>query len=205
MESGKNDAEERSARTGAEVVGSFDEIARNVFEGSVQREKNERRVDVRESEDDRERAIEKKTDGSAGDVEVLQEAVEDAVGAENGFPGVAADEIADPERDDDKLIEKIFANARVEGHEVGERIAEQEREQRDAGGDASSAEKNFGVDGIMEELGIVLEIPLVDDDAVANEPEAVGEHEGVREKKEKRDPEKGRGGDDGFVGARVHG
>ena len=44
----KNDAEERGARTGAEVVGSFDEIARNVFEGSVERKKDERRVDVRE-------------------------------------------------------------------------------------------------------------------------------------------------------------
>ena len=95
------------------------------------------------SEDDGEGAVEEKTDGSAGDVEVLEEAVEDAVGAENGFPGVAADEIADPERNDDELIEKIFANARVEGHEVGERIAEREREQRDAGGDAQQCGKEL--------------------------------------------------------------
>ena len=65
--------------------------------------------------------------------------------------------------------------------------------------------KTSSVDGILEELGVILEIPLVDDDAVANEPEAVGEHQGVGQEEEKADPEKRWGGDDGFVEARVHG
>ena len=74
---------------------------------------------------------------------VLEEAVENAVGAENGFPGVAADEIADPEGNDDELIEKIFAKTRVEGHVVGEGVAEEQREKRDAGGDAGGAEQEL--------------------------------------------------------------
>ena len=43
------------------------------------------------------------------DVQVLEKAVEDSVAAEDGFPGVAADEIADPQRNDDQLIEQFFA------------------------------------------------------------------------------------------------
>ena len=62
----------------------------------------------------------------------MQEAVEHAVAAENGFPGVAANEIADPQRDDDELIEDFFARAGVERKIVGERIAEQQRAKRDA-------------------------------------------------------------------------
>ena len=56
----------------------------------------------------------------------------------------------------------------------------------------------------MEELGVILEIPLVDDDAVADEPEAVGKHERVGKKKEEADPEERWEGDDGFVEAGVH-
>jgi hypothetical protein len=103
------------------------------------------------------------------------------------------------------LIEQVFADACVEGHVVREGIAEEDGEQRDGSGDARGAQKNFDVDGIVEELGVILKIPFVDDEAVANEPEAVGEHEGVGNEKEKRDPGKGREGDGEFVEAGVHG
>ena len=78
------------------------------------------------SENDGEGAIEEKANRLLSDVKVLEEAVEDAVRAQDGFPGVTADEIADPEGNDDELIEKIFANAGVKRHVIGEGIAEEE-------------------------------------------------------------------------------
>ncbi len=201
----KNDAQKRGAGAGAEILGGFDEMARDVFEGSVERKEGERGINVGEGENDGERAIKEKANRLLGDVKVLQEAVEDAVRTQDGFPGVTADEIADPEGNDDELIEKIFANHSVKGHVIGEGVAEKEREHGDAGGDAGSAKKDFGINGIVEELGVILEIPLVDDEAIADEPEAVGKHERVGKKKKKADPQEGREGDHGFIEAGVHG
>jgi hypothetical protein len=107
-------------------VRGFEERARDVFERSVDRKKNERRVNVREHKNHGEGAVEKSGNGLVSDVEILKRAVEDAVGAEDSFPCVAADEIADPERDDDELVEKLFAGARVKGKKVSERISEKE-------------------------------------------------------------------------------
>jgi hypothetical protein len=134
------------------------------------------------------------------DVEVLEKAVENTVGAKNGFPGVGANEIADPQRNDDELIQKFLTAAGVEGKIVRERIAEKKRENSDRSGDTHGAEENFEVDGVFQERGVILEVPVVDDDAVLDGPETVNEHEGVRKKKEGGNPEQGRDGDEEFVG-----
>src|SRR6267378_5107705 len=60
------------------------------------------------------------------------------------------------------------------------------------------------VEWIGEKRAIVLRIPVMDKEAIANEPEAVGEHERVREKKKEADPEQRRGGNESFVRARIH-
>ena len=85
-----------------------------MLEGGIDRKENERCVDVREHEDDGERAIQEEADGFVRDVQVLQKAVQHAVASENGFPGVTADEIADPKRYDNELIEEFFSRASVE-------------------------------------------------------------------------------------------
>ncbi len=71
----KNDAEKRGARAGAEIMRGFDEIARDVFERGVERKEDERRVNVREHENDGEGAVEEKANWLFGDVKVLEEAV----------------------------------------------------------------------------------------------------------------------------------
>ena len=151
--------------------------------------------------DDGEGAVEKKADGCVSDVEILEEAVEDAFAAENCFPGVAANEIADPERHDDELIEQFFARAGMKREVVGERIAEEQGTEHHGAGDAHGAEENFGVEGIREELLIIVEIPVMDEDAVLYGPEAVRKHQRVGQKEKESDPEKRWGGDDRFVGA----
>src|SRR5437588_4998874 len=111
-----------------------------------------------------------------GDVEILQEAVEDSITAENWFPGVAADEITDPERDDDELVEEFLARAGLERQKIGERISEKYGKHGDRGSDANGAEKDLYVERIFEECGVILEIPVMDDEPVADGPEAVKEH-----------------------------
>jgi hypothetical protein len=119
-----------------------------VFKRGVDGEENEWCVDVREHEDYCERAVEKKADRFVSDVRVLKEAVEDAFAAENCFPCVAANEIANPERHDDELIEQFFARARMKREVIGKRIAEKQRTEHHGGGDAHGAEEDFGVQGI---------------------------------------------------------
>lgn len=170
-----------------------------MLERGIDGKKNERCVDVREHEHDSEGAVEKEADRFVGDVQVLEKAVEHAVAAENRFPGVAADQIADPERDDHELIEEFFARTGVEGEEVRERVAEEERAEGHGSGDACGAQENLEVERIGEKRAIVLQIPVMDERAVADEPETVREHERVRKKEKQTHPEHRRGRDDGFV------
>ena len=192
-------AEKCGALICAEVLGGFDQRTGNVFERGVDREENERSVDVREHEDHGEGAVEKEAERFAGDVEVLKEAVEDAFAAEDGFPGVTANQVADPERDDDELVEEFFAGAGVERNEIRERVAEEDRKERDRSGYAHGAEEDAGVERVGGELVVVVEIPVMDDETVLDGPETVGEHQGVRKKQEEADPEQRREGDQRFV------
>jgi len=182
----------------------FDERTRDVLERSVDGKKDKGRVDVREHEDDGERAVEQSGQRLVCDVEILQEAVQHTVCTKDGFPRVTADEIADPQWDDHELVEKFFARAGVEGEEIRERKAEKERKNCDRSRDAHGAEKDRGVQRIFEELGILVEIPVVDDYAVLGEPKGVGEHQGVRDEKEEHDPKERRERDGEFVEAGVH-
>ena len=138
------------------------------------------------------------------DVEILQKAVEDAVAAENCFPGVATHQIADPERNDDQLVEKFFARACVERQEIRQRISEKYRKKCNSGGDACGAKEDLDVEWIPEQREVVVEIPMIEDDAVSDSPEAVQKHEQVRKKKKERHPENRREGDEEFVSAGIH-
>ena len=69
---------------------------------------------MREHQDDGERAVKKEADGGVGQMQILQKTVENAVATQNRLPGIAADQVADPERHDNQLIKKFFASARVE-------------------------------------------------------------------------------------------
>ncbi len=125
-----------------------------MFERGVNGQKDEGRVNVREHQDDSEGAVEKETDWdqrdvvdmkemqkgrmmlekflepeqAAGDVSELQDSVEHAVAAKDGLPGVAADKIAGPERNDYELVEQIFPFGGVERQVIRERVAQKERE-----------------------------------------------------------------------------
>jgi len=64
---------------------SFNQRARDVLECRVDGQKNERRIDVREHQHDGKRAVEKEANRLMGEMQVLQEAVEDAFAARMVF------------------------------------------------------------------------------------------------------------------------
>src|SRR5882757_7033846 len=107
--------------------------------------KNKWRVDVREHEDNGKGTVEKKADRFARDVQILEKAVEHSIAAQDGFPGVAANEVADPQRHDHELIQKFLARSGVEGEVVRKRVAEEQRAECHGTGNARGALKNLKV------------------------------------------------------------
>ena len=185
---------------------SFDEISGNVFERRVNRKKCEWRVDVREGEDYRERAIEEEFDGMMRDVEILQEAVEHAIASKDCFPSVTAHKITGPQRDNHELVEKIFSFWCVKREEISEWVSENQREQGNGGGDANRSKKDREVNRVANQLDVILKIPVVNDGLLRrNRPEAVAEEKRVGKKEECGDPDQRRDRDGRFIGTGVHG
>src|SRR3981081_542812 len=102
---GKNDTQECGAAVGAQILRGFNKWAGDVLKRGVDRKKDEWRVDVREHEDNGKGTVEKKADRFAREVQILEKAVEHAIAAQDGFPGVTANEVADPQRHDHELIQ----------------------------------------------------------------------------------------------------
>src|SRR5690348_18332665 len=88
-----------------------------MLERRIYGQKDKRRVYVREHEDHSEGTVKEKLNRMMDDVKVLQKAIQHSVAAENRFPGVTSDEVTDPEWNDDKLVEQVFAHSRAERSE----------------------------------------------------------------------------------------
>src|SRR6266403_644227 len=116
-----------------------------MLERGVDGKKNEWRVDVREHEDNGERTVQKEADRFAREVQILEKAVEHAIAAQDGFPCIAANEVADPQRHDHQLIQEFLARTGVEGEVVRKRIAEEQRAECHGTGNARGAQKNLKV------------------------------------------------------------
>ena len=105
MESGKITLQKVCSGRCAQIVRGFHQIPRNVLERRIDRQKCERRVDVGERQHHGKRAIEQKLQRMLREVHILQQRVQHAVAAQDRFPGIGAHQIADPQRNDDQLIE----------------------------------------------------------------------------------------------------
>ena len=87
---------------------------------------------------------------------------------------------------------------------VRERIAEEERAQCNRCGYAHGAQQDSNVHGFRKESGVIVQVPVMDDDAVADCPETVRQHQRIGKQKEQADPEERRQGDQRLISARVH-
>src|ERR1035438_3559796 len=98
---------------------------------------------MREHHDHRERTVKQETNRLMSEVQILQETVKHPVASQDGFPRIATDEVAHPERDDHQLIEKFFARPAVKRQIVSERVAKKQRKQCHQSGDTHRSEKNL--------------------------------------------------------------
>src|SRR4051794_21304247 len=102
---------------------SFDKVARNMLERCIDGQKRERRIDVGESQHDRKWAVKKELNGMTRQVYILQEHIQDSVGAENRFPRVGPYQVADPERNDHHLVQQILSRTRIKRQKIRKRIS----------------------------------------------------------------------------------
>jgi len=110
-----------------------------------------------------ERAVEKERHGLMSEMQVLQETIEDAFAAENGFPRVTTHQIAHPQGHDHKLVEQFFPRARMKregskpvGSRAAANTASPKRRMRIV------AQQDFDVEGLGKERRIIVQVPLVD-------------------------------------------
>src|SRR4051812_9507933 len=128
----------------------FDQVARNVLHGRIDRKEGERGIDVGKRKYHSERAVQQELQWMLSQVQVLQRGIKHTVGPEDSFPGVGADKIADPEWDDQKLVEQVLFCASVKAQQVRDRVSQAKRENHDAGGDPGGAQKRLTIDVVSE-------------------------------------------------------
>ncbi len=93
----------------------------------------------------------------------MEQTVQHAVVPQNCFPGIAANQVTGPQRDDDELVEQFFAFGGVKRQVIRQRVAEQQHENGYRGGDAHGAEKHIAVKRVAGQFKIILQIPVVND------------------------------------------
>src|SRR5215468_10220277 len=82
------------------------------------------------------------------------------VGPEDDHPGVDADEEVAPEGQDDEQQKQIAVAFRAPGNQRGERIREREAEERSEQRVPHRLEKDLGVDRLLEEASVALQVEI---------------------------------------------
>ena len=95
-------------------MGGLKQIARDVLERCVDRQKSKRRVDVRQGQHDRKWAVQQEIQGMLSQMNVLQQSIKNAIATQDRFPGIGTNQIAYPQGNDHKLVEQILSSTGVE-------------------------------------------------------------------------------------------
>ncbi len=128
----------------------LDQIARNMFQRRVNRQNRERRIDVRKRQHHGKRTVEKKIERMLGQVHILQQRVEHAIGTENRLPRIRPHQIANPQRNNHHLIQQIFSFAGVERQKIRQRISQQQRKQHHSRRNPHRAQQRLPVHRFLE-------------------------------------------------------
>ncbi len=175
-----------------------------MLQGRVNRQEGEWRIDVRQCEYNRERTVKQEPRRRVRDVQVLQQRVHHSVAAKDGLPRVGAHQVANPKRDDHKLIKQFFA-LRIKRNVIRQRIPQQQGQQRNPARDPHRPQQYLGVHRHMHQVLIILQSPVVHDGLpTLHTPEAVAEEQKIGRKQERADPNNRRQSDSRLVGARKH-
>src|ERR1700681_1264603 len=89
---------------------------------------------MRQCKHDSEGTVEQEIQRMTGEMDKLQQRVEEAMATEDRLPRVGAHQITHPQSNDDELIVEVCSASGVEGKKVSERIAEQDGKEHNASG-----------------------------------------------------------------------
>ena len=118
---GTQDVPERLVGPRAEVLGRVELGEVELLEGRVEGQRREREVDVHEHDEDPEVVVDEQGRGLLDQADAHEELVERPGLAEDRLPGVDPEQVARPERDDDRQQDDALdAPADVPDEEVGE-------------------------------------------------------------------------------------
>ncbi len=154
------------------------------------RQDHQRQVRVDHPEHDRELVVEQ-AHGAVDEPEPPQHAVDEPLVVQDHDPRVRTDQQARPEREDHEHEQRELPPARPRGDEGGDRVADEQRDQRRLGGDPEREPEDAPVERVPR-APVVVPREVVDDAAVvASLEEAVREHEADGQREQPRPPEEG--------------
>ena len=155
----EDDAPERPAAVRAEVGGRLEQRGRDPLEPGVDRQDHERQPEIREDEPGGDVA-----EAWPGEAERREHPVEHALLLQDHPPGVDLDEVARPEREQDRDDEQVPRPRRRDlRHVEGDREREHGVGDRHRGRDQHRPLRDRPVDVALPELLEVLEAVVVDD------------------------------------------
>lgn len=185
---GNDDAGKSAERACPKVVGGFHEGVIEFFDAGVDGENHKREIVVNEAEDDGEGGVHH-GEGSGQNVGREKETIDESFLAEDGDPGVGADEEAGPERNHDESKQKAPVGGAGATDGVGGGVADNDADDGGEKGVEDRVPENGKPSGI-EASAIVVEGEGVDETAeVITATEASEEEEKGGQKNKEPEPE----------------
>ena len=83
--------------------------------------------------------------------------------SQDDLPRVGAHQVAHPQRDDHRHVHELLVPLHLEGEQIGERVGQQQREERHPEGDAGGEQDRVGIELGAEQPLVVLQRQLVGD------------------------------------------
>ena len=122
---GKDDLLEHLPRRRAEVCRRLRQRIRQLLEHGVDGQDGERQIHVQQPDAGRHRRVEQEGDGLADESEELETLVQRTIGPQENTPRVGPQDVAGPERHDDRQQHQGLEARHPLGNEVGKGIGEQ--------------------------------------------------------------------------------
>ena len=188
---GQNDSQKGLPPVRIEVLARLLERDRDRLEHGVDRHQRKRSVDVGERQDHCPPAVEEERQRVIDQSGRLQQAVENPLLAQDDLPGVRANEVAHPERDDHRHVHELLVPPHLERQQIGQRIGEKQREEGDSQRDAGRKENRVGIEIGAEESAVVLQCELVRDRPTLEAPEGMHEQQDIGDEEQDGDESDG--------------
>ena len=170
----KGDLPEGGARRAAEILRGLDQRIVHLLQRRIERQHHEGQIGIDDADEDRRVGVHD-DQRLVDDVQRQQQLVEQPFGLQDADPGIDADQEAGPERQDDQHQQDRPQGRRRARHAVGDRIADDQRQDRRDAGDDHARQIGVEVERVLGQPGVVVggQFP----EAIEQPRNAVGEIE----------------------------